>query len=75
MLLIIGLFIAIHLIVTLIRVYIRSEKFKYLGHLSDYNQVSNFWTGFERRVLKPLTFTYSLLVTLGVYLIYILIQL
>ncbi|HAW52534.1 MAG TPA: hypothetical protein DCX54_09450 [Flavobacteriales bacterium] len=75
MILVIGLFIINHLIVTLVRVYRRTEKFRYLGHLSDYNQVSGFRRGFERRVLKPTTFMYSLLLTLAEFIAVILIDL
>ena len=75
MLLVIGLFFTNHLIVTLVRVFVRSEKFRYLSHLSDYQQVSRFRTGFERRVFKPLTFMYSLLFTLLEYAAIVLIDL
>jgi hypothetical protein len=75
MLLVVGLFLVNHIIVTLIRVYIRTEKFRYLGHVSNYDQISGFKAGFERRILKPLTFMYSLLLTLLEFIAVILIDL
>ena len=65
---IIGLYFLNHLIVTLIRIYTRSEKLKYLSHIDDFNKVGSFKIGFERRVLRPLTFTLALLLTLGEYI-------
>lgn len=64
---IIGLYILNHLIVTLIRVYLRTLKLKNYKEGSDKKKI--LIKGFERRVLRLLTFFYSAILTLGEYLV------
>jgi len=65
---IIGLFLLNHVVVTLIRVYLRTEKIKYLSHLADFNGLRSFKMGIQRRILRPITFIYSSLLTFGEYM-------
>ena len=62
--LIVGLYLLNHWIVTLIRVNLITEKLKHF-YMSDDKKMGGFKIGFERRFLKPLTFSYSALLTLG----------
>ena len=59
-----------HMMITMIRAFLRTKKLKYVNFHND-REFGSFQRGFERRILRITTFLYAIALTLTEYFLWI----